>query len=165
MCKLDLKDAYFTVLLDWNSMKFARFQWKGTLYVFMCLCFGPGPAPRVFKKLLQIPISLLRKINIRVIICLDDMMILSYTIREARMSWDTVIYHLKNLGLIINIKKSILHPCQQIEFLSMEIDSCMENGDRFNQNDSATDTREDAKSYQDFSEPFQEFYNCCRTEE
>ena len=41
----------------------------------------------------------------------------------------------------------------------------MENGDRFNKNDSATDTREDAKSYQDFSEPFQEFYNCCRTEE
>ena len=106
MCKLDLKDAYFSVPLDRNSRKFVRFQWKGTLYEFICLCFGLGPAPRVFTKLLKIPISLLRKINIRVIIYLDDMLILSYTIREAHMSQDTVIYLLQNLGFIINIKKS-----------------------------------------------------------
>ena len=39
------------------------------------------------------------------------------------MSRDTVIYLLQNLGFTINIKKSILHPCQEIEFLGMEIDS------------------------------------------
>ena len=51
------------------------------------------------------------------------MLILSHTIQEAHMSRDTVIYLLQNLGFIINIKKSILHPCQKIEFLGMEIDS------------------------------------------
>ena len=98
MCKLNLKDAYFSVPLDRNSRKFARFQWKGTLYEFMCLCFGLGPAPRVFTKLLKIAISLLRKINIRdiLIIYLGDMLILSHTIREALMSPDTVIYLLQN---------------------------------------------------------------------
>ena len=75
MCKLDLKDAYFSV-----ERKFVRFQWKGTLYEFMCLCFELFPAPRVFKKLLKIVISLLRKINIRGIIYLDGMLILSNTI-------------------------------------------------------------------------------------
>ena len=37
--------------------------WKGsvTVYEFMCLCFGLGPIPRMFTKLLNIPISLLRK--------------------------------------------------------------------------------------------------------
>ena len=123
MCKLDLKDAYFSNPLDRNSRKFVRFQWNGTLYEFVCLCFGLGLAPRVFTKLLKIPISFLRKINIRVIIYLDDMLILSHTIREAHMSRDTVIYLLQNLGFIINVKKSILHPCQKIEFLGMEIDS------------------------------------------
>ena len=123
MCKLDLKDAYFHVPLDQNLRKFVRFQWNGTLYEFMCLCFGLGLAPRLFTKLLKIPISLLIKINIRVIIYLDDMLILSHTIREAHMSRDTVIYLLQNLGFIINVKKSILHPCQKIEFLGMEIDS------------------------------------------
>ena len=106
MRKLDVKDAYFSFPLDWNSRKFVRFQWKRTLYEFMCPCFGLDPAPRVFSKLLKIPVCLLRKINIRVIIYLDDMLILSYTIREAHMSQDTVIYLLQNLGFIINIKKS-----------------------------------------------------------
>ena len=77
----------------------------------------------MFTKLLKIPISLPRKINIRVIIYLDDMLILSHAIREAHMSQDTVIYLLQNLGFIVNVKKSILPPCQEIEFLGMEIDS------------------------------------------
>ena len=54
------------------------------------------------------------------IIYLVDMLVLSHTIREARMSRDAVVYL---LDFIINIKKSILHPCQKIEFLGMEIDS------------------------------------------
>ena len=51
------------------------------------------------------------------------MLILSHTIREAHIYRDTVIYLLQILGFIINIKKSILHPCHKIEFLGMEIDS------------------------------------------
>ena len=47
----------------------------------------------------------------------------SHTIREAHISRDTVIYLLQSLGFIINIKKSILHLCHNIEFLEMEIDS------------------------------------------
>ena len=73
---------------------------------------GKGVYKGVYKR---IPISLQRKINIRVIIYLDDMLILSHTIREAHMSRD--------MGFIINIKKSILHPCQEIKFLGMETDS------------------------------------------
>ena len=86
MRKLDVKDAYFSFPLDWNSRKFVRFQWKRTLYEFMCPCFGLDPAPRVFSKLLKIPVCLLRKINIRVIIYLDDMLILSYTQYE-KLTW------------------------------------------------------------------------------
>ena len=41
MCKLELKDAYYS----------------GKLYEFLCLCYGLGPAPRIFTKLLKIPIS------------------------------------------------------------------------------------------------------------
>ena len=119
MCKLDLQDSYFSFPLDQNSRKLVRFQWKGTPYEFMCLCFGLGPAPRIFTKLLKIPIekiniSLLRTINIRVIIYLDDMLLLSHTVREAYMNRDTIIYLLRNLAFIINIKKPILHPFQKI---------------------------------------------------
>ena len=85
--------------------------------------FWTRPSTNGVYKLLKIPISLLRKINIRVIIHLDNMLILSHTIREAYMIRDTVIYLLQNLGFIINIKKSILLSYQKTKFLGMEIDS------------------------------------------
>ena len=77
MCKLDLKNIYFCVPLKKESRKYVRFQWEGTLYEFLCLCFGLGPAPLIFTKILKIPISLLRRLQIRVIIYLDDMLLMS----------------------------------------------------------------------------------------
>ena len=123
MCKLDLKDAYFCVPLKKESRKYVRFQWEGTLYEFLCLCFGLGPAPLIFTKILKVPISLLRRLQIRVIIFLDDMLLMSQTLEELLMSRDTIIFLLTQLGFVINLKKSILVPVQQIEFLGLEIDS------------------------------------------
>ena len=44
-CKIDLKEAYFSVPLNKNSQKFVRLQWSGSIYEFLCLCFGLGQAP------------------------------------------------------------------------------------------------------------------------
>ena len=68
MHKLDLQDAYFLVPLNKKSRKYVRFLWSNNLYEFMCLCFGLGSAPRVFTKLLKIPIALLPRLNIRLFI-------------------------------------------------------------------------------------------------
>ena len=40
MCKLDLKDAYFSVLLNPASRKFVRFLWSGKLYDFFTFVLG-----------------------------------------------------------------------------------------------------------------------------
>ena len=77
MCKLDLKDAYYCVPLQKISRKYFRFHWSGNLYEFLCLCFGLGPAPRIFTILLKIPIVILRRINIRMIsMCRDTVIFL-----------------------------------------------------------------------------------------
>ena len=112
MCKLELKDAYFIVPLDWSSRKFARLHRNGTLYKFMWLCFGLGPAHRVFTKLLKIPISLPRKMNIRVIIYLEDMLILSHTMYAL---WVEVWSYISCRIWLYNIyiKKTIFHPWQK----------------------------------------------------
>lgn len=47
------------------------------------------------------------KINMRVTIYFDDMLILSHIIQKAHMSRDTVIYLLQTLGFMINIRKPI----------------------------------------------------------
>ena len=57
LCKTNLKDAYFSVPQCMSSRKFVRFTWSENFYEFLCLCLGLGPAPRIFSKLLKIPIA------------------------------------------------------------------------------------------------------------
>ena len=42
---------------------------------------------------------------------------------EVLMSRDILVFLLQHLGFVINLKKSILKPSQQIEFLGLEIDT------------------------------------------
>ena len=120
--KIDLKDAYFSVALCMSSRKFVRFIWLGNLYEFLCPCFGLGPALK-FSKLLKVPIALVRRLNIRLVIYLDDILLMGRTLEEILMSRDTLIFLLQHLGFVINMKKSVLKPSQQIEFLGLKINT------------------------------------------
>ena len=123
MCKLDLKDAYFCIPLAEESKKFVRFYCEGDLYQFLCLCLGVAPAPYVFTKLLKIPIAFLRTIGTLIIIYLDDMLLIGRTAENVQMYRDTVILLLQELGFVINLKKSVMTPSQEMEFLGMVINS------------------------------------------
>ena len=65
LSKIELNDVYFSVSLEKESEKYIRFLWLGSLYQFLYLCFRLEPIPRIFTKLLKIPIALQRKMNIR----------------------------------------------------------------------------------------------------
>ena len=84
-----------------------RFQWEVTLYKF-----GLGPAPLIFTEILKIPISLLRRLQIRVMIYLGDMLLMSQTTEELLISRDTAIFLLTHPGFEINLQKSMLNPVQ-----------------------------------------------------
>ena len=123
MCKLDLNDACFSVPLSKDSRKMEQFQLSGNLYEFLCLCFGLGPASRVFTKLLKFPTSILRRLNIRTIIYLDDMLHLGKTFDNFLTSKGTVILLLSDLVYVINLKKSVLIATQKIDFLGLIVNS------------------------------------------
>ena len=110
MCKVDLKDAYFSVPLEKNSRQFVCVCWSGNLYKFLWFCFGLGPAPRKFTKLSKVPMTILRRINIKIIIYLDDMLLIVHSLEEIIMSQDTIIFLLQHVGFVINWKKSLLTP-------------------------------------------------------
>ena len=57
LCKIDLKDVYFSVLICLNSKTYARITWLGNLHEILCLCFRLGPAPKIVSKLSKVPIE------------------------------------------------------------------------------------------------------------
>ena len=79
--------------------------------------------PKLFTKSIKVPVSILRKLYIGITVHLDGFLILGKNLEETILSRDSVIYLLQNLGFVINLKKSVLHPTQRIEFLRMIIDS------------------------------------------
>ena len=123
LVKLDLKDAYFTLPLGQGSRKLVNFEWKGDCFEFQVLCFGLASAPRLFTKTLKIPISILRKLGVRLIAYLDDFLLLGRSKKEIMRARDSMIFILEQLGFIINYGKSILTPCKRLEFLGVIVDS------------------------------------------
>ena len=82
------------------------FQQKGNLFQFLCLCSGLPPAPRILAKLVNIFVSILRRINIRLIIFLDNILITGKSIEKILMNQDTVAFLLQFIGLVITLQKS-----------------------------------------------------------
>ena len=57
----------------------------------------------------------------RIITYVDD--IIGRTVPEILMVRDTLIFLLQHLGFVINLKKSVLYPVKQIEFLDIVINT------------------------------------------
>ena len=76
----------------------------GHLYEFPCLWFSLSSAPWVFTKLMEIPISLLRELFIRIIIYFDDTLLLVTSREELLLARNTLIFPPQNLDFFINIK-------------------------------------------------------------
>ena len=103
-----------------KEIKICKVSVEGTLYEFLCLCFGLNSAPLLFTKPSKVTISLLRRLHIRVIIYLDNMLLKSQTLGELQ-SRDTIFFLLIQLGFVVNLKKSFLVPVQKTELLGLEI--------------------------------------------
>ena len=123
LVKIDLKDAYLTVPIWKNHQKYLRFVWKGSMLEFACLPFGLGTAPRVFTKLRKLVIALLRQRGFRLIIYLDDILLMAESHHLALFQAASTLNLLESLGFIVNYRKSHLDPVQQLEFLGVLVDT------------------------------------------
>ena len=83
MTKIDLKDAYFSVAIHPQSQKFLRFLWQNKAFQFCSLPFGLNIAPSLFTRLMKPVAGFLRKRGVRLILYLDDMLIIGSTPREV----------------------------------------------------------------------------------
>ena len=121
--KIDLKDAYLTVPIWKGHRKFLQFLWKGRTFQFTCLPFGLSASPWVFTKVLRVAAAHLRKNGIRMVIYLDDILLMGASKEKTTLAVNAAISLLTGLGFVINEKKSEPIPTQSIEFLGIGIDS------------------------------------------
>ncbi|XP_056388255.1 uncharacterized protein LOC130283090 [Hyla sarda] len=123
LVKVDLKDAYLTVPIHPESQQFLRFLWRGRLWQFTCLPFGLSSAPWCFTKLMKPVVAALRSRGVRLIIYLDDLLIMARSKSQAslHMSWTISLLH--TLGFVVNREKSVLVPAQEMEFLGFLVDT------------------------------------------
>ena len=121
LVKLDLKDAYFAVPIHQEHCQYLQVQWKGVTYQFNCLPFGLSSAPRVFTKIMRPVIAWLRQLGCRIITYIDDNLIMASTKEEAANLAELAVALLEALGFIVNRTKSVLVPCQEMQFLGFAI--------------------------------------------
>jgi len=124
MVTIDLKDAYLTVPVSKEHQPLLSFEWKKRYFQFQVLPFGLASAPRVFTKLLKPVMALLRRLNIRTQIYLDDLILLNQDPSQLEQDKQSVLFLLQNLGFIINWEKSQLLPARaEVEYLGFLINS------------------------------------------
>ena len=118
-CKLDLKDAYFHVPVNWHFQRFLAFVVDGQIFVFQYLPFGLSVAPWAFTRVIRPIKSHLHKLMFQVHSFLDDFLLLARTPEQLNKVSTYVLGLFKSLGFTINEKKSFTTPSQEVEYLGV----------------------------------------------
>ena len=121
MVKLDLKDACFAVPIHKDHRWYLETHWKGTRYQFNCLPFGLSSGPRVFMKIMLPAIAWLRLLGCRLLTYINNNLILASTREEATCLAEIAVSMFEALGFVVNHPKSILQPCQELQFLGFNV--------------------------------------------
>ncbi|KAL0190945.1 hypothetical protein M9458_013643, partial [Cirrhinus mrigala] len=83
----------------------------------------PSTLPRTFTKYVDAALAPLRLQGIRILNYIDDWLILAQLEQVAAQHRDVVLAHMKELGLRLNAKKSVLSPLQRTTYLGVVWDS------------------------------------------
>ena len=123
MASLDLTDCFWGLPVAERDQRFLAFHWKGKNYTFNCLPFGLKLSPLFITKLYRHVVAQLQSEGHRVIIYLDDLLIIGDSPVACQRSVSRARELLEDLGAKINYSKSSLSPSRRIEYLGFEIDS------------------------------------------
>ena len=89
----------------------------------MSLPFGLSSAPWAFTKLLRVVIAHLRKLGLRLVIYLDNILVVASSQLAARLAVNQVRSLLESLGFVISVEKSVEDPVQALEYIGLFIDT------------------------------------------
>lgn len=120
---LDMKDAYFHIMIYPPHRRYLRFVVNYQHYQFTVLPFGLSTAPRVFTKCMAVVAAALRRRRIHVYPYLNDWLVRRTSQQLVAQQMAEILGLFQHLGLTINAEKSTLTPTQRIEFIGAVLDS------------------------------------------
>ena len=119
LTKVDLKKGYLHVPMNAKYQRYLGFHFGGKNYVFRAMPFGLSSAPAAFTKLLRPVAQLLRQKGLRLVIYLDDILLMSDSYGQAVQDVALLTETLCSLGWCVNYDKCQLTPVQSLEFLGL----------------------------------------------
>ena len=120
---LDLRDAYFHVLIHPRFRRWLRFTWNRRVFQFRALPFGLSLSPWVFTRVTRELALSLRARGVRLRMYLDDWLILAQSRDACSVQTQSVLAEATELGFVLNLEKSELSPSQQFNYLGMAFDT------------------------------------------
>ena len=116
---LDLKDAFFHIMIAKPHRKFLRFLVDGRHYQFRALPFGLTMSPYVFTRVMKAVGAYARTLGLKLYLYLDDWILLSASAQIAKAWMDWLLALARALGLVVNIPKCDLTPSQIYHFIGI----------------------------------------------
>ena len=119
---IDLKAAYPTMGIHPRYRDYFIYRFRKRWYRYKGAVFGVSSLPRAFTKLLRAPVAFLRSFGIRVVVFLDDLLIMSSSYIQCAQDTQDVITVLTHLGFVISTKEQVkLIPAQRQIWCGAEI--------------------------------------------
>ena len=103
---VDLKDAYFHILIHCKSRRYLHFYFMGRTYQFRTLAFGLSPAPYVFTRVVKMVVTHCRRQGMRLHAYLDDWLQPSTSQSLSIQHQDQLLRTVLSLGFVPNWDKS-----------------------------------------------------------
>ncbi|CEP08910.1 hypothetical protein, partial, partial [Parasitella parasitica] len=123
LLSIDLSDAFLHIALHPDSRRFLRLKWRSQVYQYSTAAFGLATIPFIFTKICRPILEWARSQGMRISAYLDDWILVAKTKEQALQQGKQVVEQLQKLGWIVNFKKSVLQPTQQLEHLGFSLNT------------------------------------------
>ena len=125
MAKVDLSDYFFHLPIKPEDRQYFRFMWQGKKYQCTAMPFGLAPAPRLATKILQPVVRHLRSMGVRLVVYIDDILVLARSQDECLRHTQLLVDTLHHFGFGVHPDKIQAVPTRSIEFLGIQVNSAL----------------------------------------
>ena len=120
--KVDIQDAFLSVLISVFFQRFFCFWINDTMYMFKRMPFGLTTAPFIFTRLTRVIKKFLRRKGVSINSFIDDFLTWANTLERATLHLNWTQRVLRWLGFKINLKKTSPYPVQRLTYLGVDLD-------------------------------------------